>query len=62
MPDSITIPGAIAAWSLLHNEHGYMPWEELFTPAINFAAEGIKVHENPRHPRISHSKNILILA
>ena len=37
MPDAITIPGAVAAWSLLHNEHGYMPWKELFTPAINFA-------------------------
>ena len=45
MPDAITIPGAVAAWSLLHNEHGYMPWKELFSPAINFATQGIKVHE-----------------
>ena len=45
MPDSITIPGAVAAWSLLHKEHGYMPWKELFYPAINYAANGIMVHE-----------------
>ena len=29
MPDAITIPGAVAAWSLLHKEHGHMPWKEL---------------------------------
>ena len=45
MPDAITIPGAVAAWSLLHKEHGYMPWKELFYPAINYAANGIMVHE-----------------
>ena len=44
MPDAITIPGA-TAWSLLHKEHGYMPWKDLFSPAINFATQGIKVHE-----------------
>ncbi len=45
MPDAITIPGAVAAWSLLHKEHGYMPWKELFNPAINYAQQGINVHE-----------------
>ena len=45
MPDAITIPGAVAAWSLLHKEYGYMPWKELFIPAINFGNHGIKVHE-----------------
>ena len=45
MPDAITIPGAIAAWSLLHKEYGHMTWKELFNPAINFANYGIKVHE-----------------
>ena len=45
MSDAITIPGAVASWSLLHKEHGYMPWKELFSPAINFAKQGIKVHE-----------------
>ena len=45
MPDAITIPGAVAAWSLLHEEHGFMPWKELFIPAINYAQQGIMVHE-----------------
>lgn len=45
MPDAITIPGAVAAWSLLHKEHGYMPWKELFNSAINFAKKGVNVHE-----------------
>jgi len=45
MPDAITIPGAVAAWCLLHDVHGHMPWKELFSPAINFATQGIKVHE-----------------
>ncbi len=45
MPDAITIPGAVASWCLLHKEHGYMPWKEIFEPAINFAKQGIKVHE-----------------
>ncbi len=55
IPDAITIPGAVAAWSILHNEHGYMPWKELFSPAINFATQGIKVHERVA---LDWSKNI----
>ena len=45
MPDAITIPGAVAGWSLLHKEHGYMPWKEIFCPAIDYARSGILVHE-----------------
>ena len=45
MPDAITIPGALAGWSLLHKEHGYMPWQDIFQPAINYAKSGVIVHE-----------------
>lgn len=45
MPDSVTIPGSVAAWSLLHKDHGYMPWKEIFEPAIEYAKSGILVHE-----------------
>ena len=45
MPEAVTIPGAIAAWSMLHKEYGFMPWKELFNPAINYAQQGIIVHE-----------------
>ena len=44
MPEAITIPGAVAGWCLLHKEHGYMPWKEIFEPAIRFAKQGIQVH------------------
>jgi len=55
MPEAITIPGAVAAWNLLHKDHGYMPWQELFGPAINYAQHGIKVHERVA---LDWSKNI----
>jgi len=55
MPDAITIPGAVAGWSLLHKEHGYMPWNELFNPAIGYAENGIMVHERVA---LDWSKNI----
>ena len=55
MPDAITIPGAVAAWCLLHEELGFMPWKELFVPAINYAQKGIKVHERVA---LDWSKNI----
>ena len=45
MPDAITIPGAVAGWSLLHKEHGHMPWKEIFHPAIEYARSGVLVHE-----------------
>ena len=45
MPDAITVPGAVAGWCLLHKEHGYMPWKEIFEPTIHFAKQGIQVHE-----------------
>jgi hypothetical protein len=39
MPDAITIPGAVAGWSLLHKEHGYMPWNEISRRYINSEPE-----------------------
>ena len=45
MPDAITIPGAVAGWSLLHEEHGHMPWKEIFHPAIDYAKSGVLIHE-----------------
>jgi gamma-glutamyltranspeptidase / glutathione hydrolase len=55
MPDAITIPGAVAAWKLLHNQCGFMPWKELFRPAIKYAQNGIIVHERVA---LDWSKNI----
>lgn len=45
MPISVTIPGAVAAWALLHKEYGYMPWKDIFKPGIEYAKSGVPVHE-----------------
>ena len=45
MPDAITIPGAVAAWTTIHKEYGHIPWKDLFQPAVYFAKNGINVHE-----------------
>ncbi|MDB3914739.1 gamma-glutamyltransferase family protein [Alphaproteobacteria bacterium] len=55
MPEAITIPGSVAAWCLLHKDHGFMPWKEIFSPAINYASSGVPVHERVA---LDWSKNI----
>ena len=45
MPDAITIPGAVAGWTILHKKYGHMPWKDLFFHAIQYAKQGIRVHE-----------------
>lgn len=42
-PHSITIPGAISAWCLLHDEYGTLPLDRLFAPAIRYAEEGFPI-------------------
>ena len=59
MPDAITIPGAVAGWGLLHKEHGYMPWNEIFQPAINHAKSGIIVHERVAYDWAKNTEKLL---
>ncbi len=40
---AVTVPGAIAGWWALHQAHGRLPWEEVFTPAIAAARDGFAV-------------------
>ncbi|RNF34795.1 gamma-glutamyltransferase family protein [Paracoccus methylarcula] len=42
-PHSVTIPGAISAWCLLHDEYGTLPLDRLFAPAIRYAEEGFPI-------------------
>src|SRR5262249_20948424 len=40
---SIGTPGAIRMLALAHAQHGHMPWDELFTPAIRLADHGFRI-------------------
>ncbi len=59
MPEAITIPGAISGWSLLHKEHGYMPWQDIFQPAINYAKSGVIVHERVAYDWAKNAEKLL---
>lgn len=46
-PESaLTVPGAIDGWRLAHAEYGRLPWELLFTDAIELATNGVPVTGN----------------
>jgi gamma-glutamyltranspeptidase len=42
----VTVPGAIAGWWSLHQRLGRLPWDALFAPAIELAANGFAVSES----------------
>ena len=41
--DSVTIPGAVAAWVALSKRYGQLNFKELFKPAIHYAEKGFLV-------------------
>lgn len=41
--DSVTVPGAVDMWSTLSRRFGRLPFADLFTPAIRYAADGFLV-------------------
>jgi len=43
--DAVTVPGAVAGWSALHDRFGKLAWKELFGPAISYADHGYPVPE-----------------
>ncbi|MEM7099908.1 MAG: gamma-glutamyltransferase family protein [Pseudomonadota bacterium] len=45
---SVGVPGAVALYKLAHEEHGILPWPDLFQPAITLAEQGFEVS-----PRLS---------
>ena len=46
---AVTVPGAIAAWTRLHADHGRLPLDRLFARAIRYAEDGYGVA-----PRVAH--------
>jgi gamma-glutamyltranspeptidase/glutathione hydrolase len=42
---SVTVPGAVEGWAKAHQRFGKLPWKDLFTPAIYYAANGHFVPE-----------------
>lgn len=40
---AVTVPGAIAAWTTLHRDHGSQPLDKLFRAAIDYAENGYPV-------------------
>jgi gamma-glutamyltranspeptidase/glutathione hydrolase len=45
---SVTVPGAIDAWTTLNRDHGTKDLAELLAPAIRYAEEGYPVHARVR--------------
>ena len=47
MPDlgwrSVSVPGAVSSWVALSRRFGYLPFEDLFEPAIRYARDGFLV-------------------
>src|SRR5215211_3401119 len=43
--DAVTVPGAVAAWSKLHDRFGRIPFGDLLSSAIRIAEEGCPVPE-----------------
>jgi gamma-glutamyltranspeptidase / glutathione hydrolase len=44
-PHSVTVPGAVEAWTRLATDHGTKDLDELFRPAIRYAEEGYPIHD-----------------
>ena len=42
---SVTVPGCVNGWEMLHKRFGRLSWRELFQPAIYYAEEGFPVTE-----------------
>jgi len=40
---AVGVPGAVALYKAAHDEHGKLPWIDLFQPAIRLATEGFEV-------------------
>jgi gamma-glutamyltranspeptidase/glutathione hydrolase len=42
---TVTVPGAVRGWAVIHERYGKLPWKDLFGPAIAYAERGFPVAE-----------------
>lgn len=42
---TVTVPGAVEGWEVIHKKFGKLPWKDVFQPAIYYAREGFPVTE-----------------
>ena len=60
---SVTIPGAVDAWSELHSKFGNLDFSTLLQPAIDYAENGFVIHDrvcaawNHANERLKKDKN-----
>ncbi len=45
----VAVPGTVAALEKAHSEHGKLPWQDLFGPAIELAENGFEVSPKLHH-------------
>ncbi len=53
--DTVTVPGAIAAWAALHEKFGVLPFADLIAPAIELAERGFGVAQIVRQKWVAQS-------
>jgi len=58
-PHAVTVPGAVAAWSRLHERYGRLDWDRLFAPAVDYASNGIPVHDRVARDWGLHVENVI---
>ncbi len=46
---SVSVPGAVDGWGLLHRRYGKLPWRALFEPAIELCEAGAPVPQTIAH-------------
>lgn len=54
---SVGVPGVLRAMEMAHQQHGKLPWRDLFQPAISLAREGFPVSKR-LHAQIAADKFI----
>lgn len=57
-PHAVTIPGAVDAWATLHERFGGLDWDRLFQPSIDYATNGIALHDRVARDWGMHTANV----